>query len=207
MPRYTIFALVVHDFQREIMKASTTLSEIELIALLKSNNQPAFEYLYQRYSTALYSIALKIVKDKELAADILQDSFLKIWKNMSAYNSDKGRLFTWMLNVTRNTAIDKLRSEVDSQRVLSWDMFVERDHTSAIISTTNFGEIDLHSFIEKLPPERKEVIQLVYFQGYTHEEVSKYLMLPLGTVKSRVRKALEELRSVFSVPAEVQFVS
>lgn len=79
------------------MKTITTHSETELIALLKSNNKPAFEYLYQRYSTALYSIALKIVKNEELAADILQDSFLKIWKNMSAYNSEKGRLFTWML--------------------------------------------------------------------------------------------------------------
>lgn len=186
------------------MKTKTTHSETELIALLKSNNKPAFEYLYQRYSTALYSIALKIVKNEELAADILQDSFLKIWKNMSAYNSEKGRLFTWMLNVTRNTAIDKLRSEVESEKILSWDMFVERDHTAAIISTTNFGEIDLHFFVDKLTPERKEVIQLVYFQGYTHEEVSKNLMLPLGTVKSLVRRALEELRSVFAVPSELQ---
>lgn len=186
------------------MKTSTTLSETELIALLKSNNQPAFEYLYQRYSTALYSIALKIVKNEELAADILQDSFLKIWKNMSAYNSDKGRLFTWMLNVTRNTAIDKLRSEIEPERVLSWDMFIERDHTAAIISDTNFGQIDLRFFVDQLTPERKEVIQLVYFQGYTHEEVSNNLMLPLGTVKSRIRRALEELRIVFSVPTEIQ---
>ena len=86
-------------------------TEDELVLLLKNKEQHAFNYLYDNYSPALYGIIYKMVENKELAEDILQDTFIKIWNNFSNYDSIKGRLFTWMLNITRNLTIDSLRSK------------------------------------------------------------------------------------------------
>ena len=93
------------------MAGRFTIKEAQLIVLLKLNKRHAFEYLYDNYSPALYGIIFKILKDEEKSADTLQDTFLKIWKNVASYDSEKGTLFTWMLNVARNTAIDKFRTE------------------------------------------------------------------------------------------------
>lgn len=174
-------------------------SESELIALLKSNNKAAFEYLYDHYAPALYGIVCKIVKDKNIAEDVMQDSFLKIWKNISLYNAGKGTLFTWILNVARNTAIDSIRADAKFQYHLKWDLVSETDYVPAMISNPSYHLIDLNSGIKKLVAERKEIVELVYFAGYTHEEACEHLALPLGTVKSRIRTALQELRHYFSV--------
>jgi len=181
------------------MKNRSTYTEFELVLLLKNNNREAFEYLYDRYSPALFGIILKIVKDEEKAADVMQDSFLKIWKNIRNYNAEKGSLFTWILNVTRNTAIDKLRVEVKTQMSVSWENVKEIDLTPTVIYNPSPSTIDLRAIVEKLLPEKKLLIEMVYFQGYTHEEVSEKLSIPLGTVKSRIRKSLQELRDIFGI--------
>jgi RNA polymerase sigma-70 factor (ECF subfamily) len=181
------------------MTAKYTYTEQQLISLLKSNDRNAFEYLYDHYSAALYGIIVKIVKDEERACDVMQDTFLKIWKNISSYNSEKGTLFTWILNIARNTAIDKLRVEVKKENVIKLDSLRDGDLLSSSIFNPVPATIDLRSIVEQLLPERKLLIEMVYFQGYTHEEVSERLSLPLGTVKSRIRKALKELKCVFAV--------
>ena len=129
----------------------------------------------------------------------MQDSFLKIWKNMGSYNPEKGSLFTWILNVTRNTAIDKLRVDAKTQMSVSWENVKEIDLTPTAIFNPTPSTIDLRAIVERLLPEKKVLIEMVYFQGYTHEEVSEKLSIPLGTVKSRIRKSLQELREVFGV--------
>jgi RNA polymerase sigma factor (sigma-70 family) len=181
------------------MTAKYTFTEQQLISLLKSNDRVAFEYLYDNYSAALYGIIVKIVKDEERACDVMQDTFLKIWKGISSYNAEKGTLFTWILNIARNTAIDKLRMEVKKENVIKLDSLHDNDLSSASVFIPIPATIDVRSIVEQLLPERKLLIDMVYFQGYTHEEVSERLSLPLGTVKSRIRKALQELRDVFSV--------
>jgi len=186
------------------MNNKSTFTEFELIASLKLNNRDAFEYLYDRYSSALFGIILKIVKDEDKAADVMQDAFLKIWKNINSYNSEKGSLFTWILNIARNTAIDKLRMEVKTMTSVNWDQVKEIDLTPTVIYNPIPATIDLRAIVGHLLPERKLLIELVYFQGYTHEEVSEKLSLPLGTVKSRIRKSLQELRVVFQVNAPLQ---
>jgi len=183
------------------MSQKSTFTEHELVSHLKVNNREAFEYLYDRYSPALYGIILKIIKDEEKAADIMQDVFLKIWKNIGSYNAEKGTLFTWILNVARNTAIDKLRMDAKLQLSVSWDAVKEIELTSTVIFNPTPSTIDIRAIVERLLPERKVLIDMVYFQGYTHEEVSEKLCLPLGTVKSRIRKSLQELRLVFEVNA------
>lgn len=178
--------------------------EDELIMKLKANNRSAFEFLYDHYSAALYGVVLRIVKEEERAADVLQDSFLKIWRNIGSYSSEKGTLFTWMLNIARNTAIDKLRVEAKIERnVVRLDVPGGVAHEVADGSNYALFEIDVKTWVGRLAPDRRIPIELVYFQGYTHEEAAKVLSIPLGTLKSRVRKGLQELRSVFSTP-EIQ---
>lgn len=183
------------------MTARYIYTEQELTSLLKSNDRSAFEYLYDHYSPALYGIIIKIVKDEERACDTMQDTFLKIWKNIGSYNPEKGTLFTWILNIARNTAIDKLRVEVKKDKIINLESVRDRDLCSVAIFNPLPATMDLRSIVDRLLPERKLLIEMVYFQGYTHEEVSERLSLPLGTVKSRIRKALQELRHIFAVDA------
>ncbi|MEO6288064.1 MAG: sigma-70 family RNA polymerase sigma factor [Dyadobacter sp.] len=181
------------------MLKKSTYTQPELILLLQSNSREGFEYLYDNYSPALYGIILKIVKDEERAADVLQDTFLKIWKNMTAYNVEKGTLFTWILNIARNTAIDRLRTEVKTSNVVNLENITDSQLTNVSIFNPSPGLMDIREIVELLMPERKLLVDMVYFQGYTHEEASEKLNLPLGTVKSRIRKALQELRHIFSM--------
>lgn len=174
--------------------------EQELVAQLKSNSRGAFEYLYDHYSPALYGIIVKIVKDEEKAADVLQETFLKIWRNIASYQPEKGSVFTWMLNVARNTAIDNLRADHKLSKVVALDVISDVDLTSAGASHQHTNSLDVRNWVARLLPDRRVLIEMVYFQGYTHEEAAEMLSIPLGTVKSRVRKGLQELRSVFEVP-------
>jgi len=174
-------------------------SEHELVTRLKSNNKAAYEYLYDHYAPALYGIACKIVKDSSKAEDVMQDSFIKIWKHIASFDAEKGTLFTWMLNITRHTAIDKLRSDNKFENDLKLNAVQEGDLNVSVVFNPLPATVDLKSIVEKLLPEKKQLIELVYFEGYTHEEASEHLCLPLGTVKSRIRKAMQELRQVFDV--------
>ena len=191
----------IHKLVNDIRKMTRkfTYTEKELISSLKNNNKEAFEYLYDHYAPALYGIIMKIVKDEEKAADVMQDAFLKIWKNIGGYNTEKGTLFTWILNVARNTAIDRLRLDVKLAKSVSWDHVKEAELSNGVIFNPIPATIDIRAIVQSLLPEKSLLIDLVYFQGYTHEEVSSKLSLPLGTVKSRIRKALAELRDIFGV--------
>ncbi|HEV7382802.1 MAG TPA: sigma-70 family RNA polymerase sigma factor [Dyadobacter sp.] len=174
-----------------------TYTESELIVQLKGNNRDAYEYLYDRYSPALYGIILKVIKDEEKAADSMQDTFLKIWKNISRYDPEKGTLFTWVLNVARNTAIDKLRMDVKTDKVVSLSTVTDSEVATVATYIPPINLIDLRAIVSRLLPERRVLIEMVYFDGYTHEEAAETLQVPLGTVKSRIRKSLQELRYVF----------
>ena len=173
-------------------------SEEELVLALKRNERTAFEFLYDHYSGALFNIISKTLRDEEKAADVLQESFLKIWKNIASYNPEKGRLFTWIMNIARNGAIDAVRVEgrkpamddIDDRAVLNEkDVYEESQNSSS----------EMKAIINMLRPERKILIDMAYFQGYTHEEISEELSIPLGTVKSRIRTALQELKQYFAV--------
>jgi RNA polymerase sigma factor (sigma-70 family) len=168
-------------------------SEEDLVSLLQKEDKVAFSYLYDNYSAALYGIILKILnQDEEAAEDILQDVFIKIWKKIAFYDSKKGTLFTWMLNIARNTAIDKIRS-LKSISIQSIDYNV---HNVDRLHQQKSAEdnIGIKEMVNKLKPDYKSIIDLAYFSGYTQEEISKELNLPLGTVKTRARAALIELR-------------
>jgi RNA polymerase sigma factor (sigma-70 family) len=184
--------------KRLLATSKVKYSEEELVLALKRNERVAFDFLYDHYSGALFNIISKTLRDEEKAADVLQESFLKIWKNIASYNPEKGRLFTWIMNIARNGAIDAVRVEgrkpimgdIDDMAVRN-----EKDSYEDLQTTSS----DMKAIIDMLRPERKILIDMAYFQGYTHEEISEELSIPLGTVKSRIRTALQELKQYFAV--------
>lgn len=177
------------------MEVVKKYSEPELVRLLRQRSQHAFSYLYDNYSGALLSIILNIVNDEELANDVLQEVFVKIWKQGDTYDSSKGRLFTWMLNIARNASIDTIRSRgyqnSKQNRELPYD-------SSAIAGTNELrtDHIGLKKIVYNLKEEYRILVELSYFQGYTQDEIAKMLNIPLGTVKTRLRTALIQLREI-----------
>lgn len=177
------------------MEVVKKYSEPELVSLLAQRSQHAFSYLYDNYSGALLSIILNIVQDEDLANDVLQEVFVKIWKQGGTYDSSKGRLFTWMLNIARNASIDTVRSKgyqnSRQNRELSDD-----SAAAAGSSELKTDHIGLKKIVHNLKAEYKVLVELSYFQGYTQEEIAKMLNIPLGTVKTRLRSALIQLREM-----------
>lgn len=169
-------------------------NEGELLEMLRRQDRKAFNYLYDNYSDALYGVVLKVVRTEETAQDLLQEIFVKIWKNIAQYDASKGRLFTWMLNIARNTSIDYLRvNRLEIQDIDSAVYSVEQNQT---IYEDLSGK-ELREIVSQLKPEQQTLIEMVYWGGYTHEEAAQRLEMPLGTVKTRVRSALRDLRKFF----------
>lgn len=163
--------------------------------LLKQRHEHAFNYLYDHYSGSLYSVIVAIVPDRELANDLLQEVFIKIWRQIESYDSAKGRLFTWMLNVARNASIDAIRSKNFQQSQQNREL-TENMHEAGGSVYTNTDKIGLRKIVHKLKEDYRILVELSYFEGYTQDEISKMLRIPLGTVKTRLRTALFQLKQV-----------
>lgn len=170
--------------------------EILLKELLKKDDK-SFTILYDNYSKSLYGVIYNLIRNTEEAEDVLQEVFVKIWKNIDSYNESKGRLYTWMLNIARNSSIDKLRSKNfnNSQKNLSTDNFVHVLEDSSK-TTHKIDAIGIKEFIMKLKPKCIQIIDLLFFKGYTHQEASEELEIPLGTVKTNNRNCMNELRKM-----------
>ena len=176
-----------------------SLSEEELVNALKRQETIAIKALYDMYSGALLGVISRIVIHTEVAEDLLQETFIKIWNSASSYDPSKGRLFTWMMNVARNLSIDKLRSKDFKNSNKNQDIennvnFIDEQRKV----TFNADTLGLKELVTKLKPEFKSVLDMIYFKGYTHVEAAEELNLPLGTVKTRVRMAILELRKNFN---------
>ena len=165
--------------------------------LLQQRDEKAFSYLYDNYSGALYAIINSIVKVRETANDVLQNVFLNIWRKIESYDPSKGRLFTWMLNVARNAAIDEVRSK--GHRATQKNQPLPEIVDTGITGMTTgpvVQDVGLKKIVAGLKGEYQVLIDLSYYQGFTHEEISKALNIPLGTVKTRIRTALMQLRTM-----------
>lgn len=173
-------------------------TDLELIELLKGNDQKAYNYLYDNYSAALYGMIKKMIGDRDEAGDILQEVFVKIWKNIDNYDGSKGRLFTWMINITRNTAIDFLRSGQSQRDKKTISLEAEPDIVGKEYSTHTNKEdhLGLNKVVESLKKEEKDIIDLAYYKGFTQKEIAKALDVPLGTVKTRARNAIIRLKNL-----------
>lgn len=176
------------------------MTQEELLEQIYKKDDKAFTLLYDMYAKSLFGVISNLIKDKEEAEDVLQETFIKIWKGIDTYNESKGRFFTWILNIARNSAIDKLRSKDfnNSQKNLSADNFVHiLDDASRM--TNKIDTIGIQEFVKKLKPKCIQLIDLLFFKGYTQQEVADELEIPLGTVKTQNRNCINELRNLLRV--------
>lgn len=174
------------------------ISEAELIRLLSEKDKLGIDYLYNNYSASLYGVIFRIVKSETLAEEVLHDCFLRVWDKINDYDAKKGKLFTWMVNIARNLAIDKTRSKefktIAKSEDIQLNVSIKDDHYS---ETNKPEHIGVHALLDILNPEQKRLLDLMYFQGYTQSEISEQFGIPLGTVKTRVRMAIIKLRKLF----------
>jgi RNA polymerase sigma-70 factor, ECF subfamily len=168
-----------------------------LIALLRSRDSNAVTLLYEKYSSALYGMIVRIVRIRELAEEVLQDVFVKAWRNFDSYDATKGRLYTWLINIARYAAIDATRSSAfnrPNHQPIDSLLSIVDTRQRALLNTDIIG---VEQLTKILPPDLKTLIDLLYFEGYTQAEAAEYLGIPVGTVKTRVRAAIKLLRALF----------
>ncbi len=171
--------------------------EEKIVQLLHDQQTEAVSLLYDHYGAALFGIVLKVVHSRDLAEQVLQDTFLKVWRNAAQYNAQKGRLFTWLLNIARNTAIDATRTNY-------YKFYTHSDteeHLARVEDTThtlNPETIDVRQIVAQMDEKYRVLIEKIYFEGYTHQEIEQEMGIPLGTIKTRLRYAIQELRSLFA---------
>lgn len=170
-------------------------TDAELLQALQAHDEGAFGYLYDAYSKALYGVILQVIPQPETAEDVLQEVFVRIWQNIGAYDPQKARLYTWMLNIARNAAIDRLRSKDFNKSTktaeLKEHVYEEREGSAGAVE-----DVGLKKVLNALPTESRRLLELSYFQGYTQEEIARLLGIPLGTVKTRIRTTIMHLRKL-----------
>jgi RNA polymerase sigma-70 factor, ECF subfamily len=181
--------------------AGSDVNTETLVLLIKTKNERGFNILYDKYCSALYGILIKFVRRTDVADELLQDVFVKIWKHIDTFDPARGTLFTWMLNIARNQGIDYLRSSRHQQQLLNVDnelfsLVADYADTNAFNSSVLEFK-DLQNKAMQLDRKYVEVIDMIFFYGCTHEQTARILKLPLGTVKTRVRKGLGMLKIIY----------
>jgi len=172
-------------------------TDIEIVELLKQGSKEGYEALYKQYGRTLYGVITRVVMGNEEAAqDVLQDTFVKIWKNISMYDESKGKFYTWILNIARNLSIDYVRSknfqnDLKNQSIEDYVNTID-EPISLQFKTEHIG---LAKLLDVLKKDQRDLVDLVYFKGYTQEEAAKVLSVPSGTVKTRLRAAMIHLRN------------
>ena len=178
-------------------------SDRTLVQQIGAGDQKAFGILYERYTTLVFSLAVKIADSHETAEDITLDVFTQIWKNAKKYHPEKGSVKGWIASLARYRSIDTLRRRKvrsDINRPQWSDVQLEK-----LPSNDNTGEeLELaetrkkvSNAIAKLPEDQQEVLAMAYFKGYTHRQIAEALNEPLGTIKTRIRLGLQKLREIF----------
>lgn len=178
----------------------TLTTEDILVAELKSGNALAIKKLYKMYAGSLNGIIYRIIKFDEVAEDVLQDTFVKIWKSIEQYDSSKGRLFTWMANIAKNLAIDYVRSKAHLNYTKTDDITELQtgvlDHQTYTVP--NLETIGIKQLLSHLNSDQQEIINLIYFKGFTHVQAAEILNIPLGSIKTKLRLAILKLRKYFN---------
>lgn len=192
-------AFILPTVQRTVSRKKIVLSEDELIDGLQRGDQHVLEDLYNRYSGSLYGIILRIVKKEEFAEDVLQETFVRIWQNARCYDRSKGRLFTWMQRIAKNFSLDTLRSRDYRNSMQNEDISeIQPQVDSQVYASDQSNIIGIRKMAMGLSPKYSSILNLVYFQGYTCVEAAEELNIPVGTLKTRMRTAICELRNLFN---------
>ncbi|MDG5492194.1 RNA polymerase sigma factor [Psychroserpens sp. SPM9] len=168
-----------------------------LISQFQKKDEKAFEQLYNMYSDSMHGVIYNIVRDHEIAEEVMQDVFIKAWHKSDSYNSKKGRFFTWILNIARNAAIDKTRSKAykNTGKNLNAEFFVDILETSENLND-KVDAIGIGKYVKALGEKCKKIIEYLYFKGFTQKETSEELDIPIGTIKTRNRNCIKDLRAM-----------
>jgi RNA polymerase sigma-70 factor, ECF subfamily len=177
-------------------------ADLQLFRQMQAGDETALEALYRRYAGLVFTLALRIVGDTELAREVLQDTFLRCWDGRETYDPGRGRVPWWLLGITRNRAIDLLRSRPHQARLREREPLSSAPRIGVSPLSDSADTIALRravtSALEGLPPGQRQAIELAYYRGLTQAEIAHELREPLGTVKSRTRDAIENLRTSLS---------
>ena len=163
-----------------------------MMSAMRSGDQKAMAQLYDRYSSMVYAVALRVLGDAGAAEDVLQEVFMQLWRNPGVFDSSRGNLAAWLSVITRNRAIDSLRKrhpETDIEDVM---VSVEPDLASEADRARVLGKV--RGALSSMPPAQRSALEMSFFEGLTHTEIASKTGEPLGTIKTRIRAGLLALR-------------
>ena len=170
------------------------------MSLVGDSDAGAFAGLYDRHSRASYSLAYRMMGERQAAEDLVQEAFLEVWRAAGSYRAERGSVRTWILSIVRNRGIDQLRTMASRRRVhdkVEATASVAQPSEAFAETWRNSQREQVREALRILPPEQLKVLELAYYSGYTHVEIADLLDLPLGTVKGRMRLGLQKVREYF----------
>src|ERR671920_706691 len=176
------------------------LADEDLISLAEAGDADAFATLYDRHSHAAFSLAYRMMGERQASEDLAQDAFLKVWRSASSYRAERGSVRTWILSIVHNRGIDQIRSQASRRRRQEEiEASAPRSQPSEAFAETwrNSQREQVREALNTLPPEQLKILELAYFSGYPHVEISELVNLPIGTVKGRMRLGLKKIRDYF----------
>jgi RNA polymerase sigma-70 factor (ECF subfamily) len=186
------------------------LTDERLIRLIAQSQEQALDQLYDRYHRLIFSLALAIVNDRATAEEITLDVFMRVWQKAETYRADQAKVSTWLTHIARHHAIDVLRRRAArlDQSAVHWEEAIQNVGSSHP-DPQEFAELSLrreriHAALAQLPAEQKQALTLAYFGGYTQSQIAKLLAQPLGTIKTRLRLAMQKLRELLNEESGVQ---
>ena len=170
--------------------------EMRLVARIRAGDQQAMSELYDRYAKVVYAVALRVLQDAAGAEDVLQDVFLQLWRNPDAFDASRGSLAAWLSVISRHRSIDRLRKrrpETDIEDCVIASGPDLRDETERTLVIEK-----VRGVLDQMNPDQRKVLELAFFQGLTHTEIAEKTGEPLGTIKTRIRSGLQQLRAKFA---------
>ncbi|MGI9050023.1 MAG: RNA polymerase sigma factor [Rubrobacteraceae bacterium] len=176
------------------------LADEDLIALAESGKTDAFAVLYDRHNRAAFSLAFRMMGERQAAEDLVQDVFLKIWRSAGSYKAERASVRTWILSIVHHRGIDQIRSTASRRRTQDKiEASAPKTQPSEAFAETwrNSQRDQVREALGTLPPEQLKILELAYFSGYTHMEIAEILDIPLGTVKGRMRLGLKKIKAFF----------
>lgn len=176
------------------------LADEDLMSLVQGGNSDAFAVLYDRHGRSAYSLAYRMMGERQAAEDLVQDVFLRLWRSTASYRADRGSVRTWILTIVHNRGVDQLRSLSSRRRTQDKvEASAETSQPSEAFTETwrNSQKYEVREALKTLPPEQLKILEMAYFSGYTHIEISEMTDLPLGTVKGRMRLGLKKIKDHF----------
>jgi RNA polymerase sigma-70 factor, ECF subfamily len=179
------------------------MADEELMRLVADMDAAAFEVVYDRHSQAVYSLCYRIAGSRALADDVCQEAFLSVWRSGARYDPRLGSVRSWILSIAHNRAIDQLRRvSRHEDRQVHDDSSAERmpaDERTEVEALRRVEADDTTRLVETLADDQRRVVELSFYSGFSHTEIAEMLHVPLGTVKGRMRLALEKLHSRMEV--------